>query len=183
MLSPDDITARDFGREVHGYEVNAVRSYLAEIAAAHAALQAELEVARRAPAPGGDPFADMGASVAAVLRAAKESADQVLSAATGEAATVRADADRYSDGLRQEADELRVAAQQAHDLARAQSDRMMLEARERAEQVDAQTAERVARVRVSLMEANEEMQLAVLALSEVSAMEPAAETPSEPSWG
>src|SRR3954447_18700606 len=108
MMRPEDIQNRDFLVGMRGYDKDDVRSFLAEVAAEHAALQTELEALASAPAPqppvaapapvapaapvaetGADDFENLGASVAAILRAAKGSAAEVTHEAEARAMQVR----------------------------------------------------------------------------------------------
>lgn len=219
-MKSEDIQNRDFLVGMRGYDRDDVRSFLAEVAADHAALQAELEArvlpSIEAPAPPArDDFENLGAGVAAILRAAKESATDVTDEADVRALELREAADTYAASLRQQADELRAAAQgtaaetkqraaqQADELraaaqasldgAHAEAESILLDATERARSIEIETEARLrnkveaiitdADSRISaarelesilrdrLQQANEELQLALMALGESADVE------------
>src|SRR4051812_39934029 len=108
-MRPEDIQHRDFLVGMRGYDKDDVRSFLAEVAAEHAALQRELEARVSTPAPAAaaapapvaaaaadDDFENLGASVAAILRAAKGSAAELTEEAEVRALEVREAAYTYA---------------------------------------------------------------------------------------
>jgi DivIVA domain-containing protein len=175
-MRPEDILERDFMVGLRGYDKDEVRSFLAEIAADHSEVLTELEALRAAPpveaapieaaAPATDEFENLGASVAAILRAAKESSGEITEAAEAQATSmreaaeshatsvreaaeaqateVREAADRYADGVRRQADEARASAQGIVDEARTQADAILREATERVAQLELEAEARVA---------------------------------------
>jgi DivIVA domain-containing protein len=217
-MRPEDIQHRDFLVGMRGYDKDDVRSFLAEIAAEHGALQAELEAARSVAAaplpvaatPEQDDFENLGASVAAILRAAKGSAAEVTQDAEAQAQAVREEADTYAASLRQQADnirsaasdaaadtraraeamadELRAAAQASLDEAHAEAERILRDASDKARGIEIETEARLrnkvealladaegrineaqareATLRSRLQDANEELQLALMALGD-----------------
>lgn len=208
-MRPEDIQDRDFLVGLRGYDKDEVRAFLAEVAAEHASLLAELEQARstpNAPAPPAamappqaevsDDFDNLGSSVAAIVRAAKESATEITAEADArasqlleEADTIRREAQESSEELRRraraEADELRRAAETVLDEAQGRADAVVREAGERAREIELQheaklnsrseeVARREAAARVRLAEAAEELELAIEALNEPGRPEPSA---------
>lgn len=218
-MKPEDIQDRDFMVGLRGYDKDEVRSFLAEIAANHAQVLAELDESRTlgaveapgaAAAPARDDFENLGASVAAILRAAKDSAGEISSEADLRATEVREDADRYAANLREQADAIRSnaaqgadsvrvaaaaqaqqqreAAQASLDEAHDQAERILKNASDRANaleietearlrnRVDAMVAEADRRIadaqekedslRSRLLDTNDELQLALMALGE-----------------
>jgi DivIVA domain-containing protein len=216
-MNPEEIQSRDFLVGLRGYDKDEVRSFLAEVAAEHASLLAAIEssqtnvaqlteAAAAAPAPAAatDDFENLGASVAAILRTAKESAGEITGDAAHRANELRAEAERYAEEVRQRAEELRAqaaneadevrrsaqataeelraAAQSSLDEARAEADRILREANERVAQLEIEAEARVnnrideatrreAALRNRLQEANEELQLALMALGDPIAAE------------
>lgn len=180
-MRPEDIQGRDFLVGLRGYDKEEVRSFLAEVATAHAAALSELSAARDlpapAPAPVRDDFENLGASVAAILRAAKESAAEITGEAEGKATEIREGAARYAETVRRQADEAGASVQESIDTARAQADQIVREATERARQAELEHTARVANqldearrreaaMRARLHEAAEEVQLALVALGD-----------------
>lgn len=210
-MKPEDIQGRDFLVGLRGYDKDEVREFLTEVASEHAALLSEVDQLRHAPASAApDDFETLGASVAAILRSAKESASEITGAADVAAAQVRDEAESYAASLRQqaeeeranadaaaqdlraqasaEAEERRRSAQVALEEARAEAERIVREATERANtlgieaearirnQTESMLAEAAARaaevarheemLRQRLLEAADEVGLALLALGE-----------------
>jgi DivIVA domain-containing protein len=203
-MRPEDILERDFMVGLRGYDKDEVRSFLAEIASDQAALLTELETLRAAPpvaapAPAepapvlvqagpGDEFENLGASVAAILRAAKESSSEITDAAETQAAAtlqaaetqateIREAAERYAESVRRQADEVRESAAAITEEARASADAVLREANERAAQLDLETEARIATkieeaqrraiaLKSTLLAASEELQLALVALDD-----------------
>jgi cell division initiation protein len=170
-MKPEDIHGRDFLVGLRGYDKEEVRSFLAEVAAEHAALLAEVGRAKAAPqAPAHDDFENLGASVASILRAAKESASEIT-----------ADAEQHAAAIRSEAEGIR-------ERAIAESDRIMTEARERAAAMESEleqqvaqgiqeASERASSLRARLLEAGDELQLALHALGGDAGAAPRREEP------
>lgn len=200
-MRPEDILERDFMVGLRGYDKDEVRAFLAEIASDQADLLAELDALRSAPAPEvveaapvmvqaapGDEFENLGASVAAILRAAKESSSEItdaaetqaaatLQAAEAQATEIREAAERYAGSVRRQADEVRESAAAVAEEARASADAILREANERAAQLDLETEARLATkieeaqrrataLKSTLLAASEELQLALVALDE-----------------
>lgn len=197
-MRPEDIRERDFMVGLRGYDKDEVRSFLSEIADAHGAALAEIEQLRSAPpvaaapvvapADDRDEFEHLGASVAAILRVAKESAAEMSADAEARAAEIRAaaetqatqtreSAERYAESMRGQADEVRSQAQGALDNARAQADAIVREANERASRISMEVEARIASrieeaerradaLRASLSAASEELQQALVALDD-----------------
>jgi DivIVA domain-containing protein len=196
-MKPEDIQGRDFLVGLRGYDKDEVRIFLAEVAAAHEAVLTELDAARTAPvveAPAPAPatsdntFDDLGASVAAILRTAQESASGIAGDAATKAAELKEAAERYATSLREEAEVARdmaldaaegIKTQAAAELAeaRAQAERIVREATETVRQIEiesearmnnkaAEVAAREAALRSRLAEASEELQLALVALGD-----------------
>lgn len=188
-MRPEDILNHDFLVGLRGYDKDEVRAFLAEVAAEHAAL---LAVAARAPAPTtttmmGDNFENLGAGVAAILRTAQESANEITNEAESRARAMLEDAERVrsqAEGSVQamrekvaaDAEGLRQQAQQQVAEARAEADRLISAATERARQIEVEhearmneKAEEITRregaIRQRLLEAADELQLALVALS------------------
>jgi hypothetical protein len=139
-------------------------------------------------ASAGDEFENLGASVAAILRAAKESSSEITEAAETQAAAtlqaaetqateIREAAERYAESVRRQADEVRESAAAITDEARAAADAVLREASERAAQLDLETEAKVATkieeaqrraiaLKSTLLAASEELQLALVALDD-----------------
>ena len=188
-MRPEDIINRDFLVGLRGYDKDEVRQFLVEIADAHGAVLAELEQARYAassavatevtptpaPAPAGDDFENLGASVAAIIRQAKASADELKAEAQAQIAADRHAADADIDRANEEAAVIRADARAQLEQARAEAERLVTEATERCRQIqiehdarmanrEEEFARREANARQRLTEATEELQLALLAL-------------------
>lgn len=172
-MNPEDIQGRDFLVGLRGYDKDEVRDFLTEVANEHAALLSEVDQLRNAPAlavaaapvVARDDFEELGASVAAILRTAKESASEITGSADAAAAQAREDAERYAADLRQqaedaranataaadelragaaaEADELRGSAQAVLEEARAEADRIVRDATERANTMEIEAEARI----------------------------------------
>ncbi|MCP3912386.1 MAG: DivIVA domain-containing protein [Actinomycetia bacterium] len=145
-LTPDEISGRTFETVRKGYDPVQVDAFLARVAADVRLLLA------RMPDEGSDPFARMGNEVAALLRAAQDTAQSVVADAETEATDARslarteateirseADADRESarhtlDGARQEA---AAIASQAEEQARARVRGVLTEAEARLRDLEA----------------------------------------------
>ena len=182
-MKPEEIQGRDFLVGLRGYDKDEVREFLSEIAAEHAAIQAELEELRRAPvaiatAEPRDDFENLGASVAAILRTAKESAAEITSGADAAAMQVREEAERYAETLRQQAEETRAyAAEAAEEVrrqataeieqlrteaqttlveARAEAERLVREATERVRQLEVEAEARIRNQTEAMLREHEE---------------------------
>lgn len=185
MLNPADIESRDFLVVVHGYHKSEVRAFLAEVAAAHAEVLAQLESEPVAD----DDFDSLGTGVANILKAARASAAEITGAAEAlrsEAAEIRAQSAVDADHLRAEAAAIRAdAAREADDLrseaaiiledARARADRLEMEATTRARRIEIEAEasvrnrldavrEREVAIRDRLLELGEELRMAQLTL-------------------
>lgn len=200
-MRPEDILERDFMVGLRGYDKDEVRSFLAEIASDQAGLLAELDALRSgstsipapeaapvAAAPAADEFENLGASVAAILRAAKESSSEItdaaetqaaatLQAAESQATEIREAAERYAESVRRQADEVRESAAIVAEEARSSADAVLREANERAAQLDLETEAKIATkieeaqrraiaLKSTLLAASEELQLALVALDD-----------------
>jgi DivIVA domain-containing protein len=199
-MRPEEILERDFMIGLRGYDKDEVRSFLAEIASGVADLVKERDALRTAaatappppaPAPVAPPvdeFENLGASVAAILRAAKESAAEITASAETQAGAVRhaaevqatearEAAERYAESVRRQADELRASSSTIVDEARSQADAVLREAHERAAQLDIETEAKVASkvedvqrraiaLRATLAAASDELQLVLVALDD-----------------
>jgi DivIVA domain-containing protein len=161
-MKPEEIQNREFLVGLRGYDKDEVQSFLSEVALEYEALQRENDELRSSPqvATSGsagaavDEFESLGSSVAAILRAAKESASQITAGADDAALQVRDEAEHYSVSLRQQAEETLAAANETAESlrhrvsveteemrraaavaladARAEADRILREANERA---------------------------------------------------
>ncbi len=139
-LTPDDIERRTFAIEDRGYDRDEVRRFLFEVAATvrqareTSATTAGGDTARLATdrpgpdQPGRDPFAQLGAEVAEVLRAAHDSVAGRLAAAELEAALIRERAEADALEVRRQAE---VDATWQHDRAK----RVLIAAQEQAETI------------------------------------------------
>lgn len=171
-LTPDQIEQRTFALVTDGYDPEAVRRFLLEVAATvRVALHATNLTPAPAPAPapsGGDPFERVGAEVAGVLRAAEDAATALRTEAEEEAAAVRAEAERELLALRSATDdeigELLERARREADavLQRAETDALTHHDRARRlltaaqEQADAIVAEAEAQGKAVLANAREQ---------------------------
>lgn len=137
-LTPEEIEARRFRLAPNGYDCEAVDRFLAEIT----------EALREQPAPtgGSDEFSRVGQEIAAVLRAARDSAGAVRAEAEGQAAAARSRAEAEATDLRKEAKAQLHQAQQTLAEARSQAELLVAEAEHHAEEI--KHAERVARQRL-----------------------------------
>ena len=137
-LTPEEIEARRFRLAPNGYDCEAVDRFLAEIT----------EALREQPAltPGSDEFSRVGQEIAAVLRAARDSAGAVRAEAEGQAAAARSRAELEATDLRKEAKAQLHQAQQTLAEAKDQAELLVREAEHHAEQI--KMAERVARQRL-----------------------------------
>jgi DivIVA domain-containing protein len=179
QLSPDEIERREFPRADDGFDPDAVRAYLREVAAT---LRERSE---------GDPAGALGAELAAVLRSARDDvaavraraerdAAEVVADAEREAATVRALAARDAATVRETAERERAEARRDAEARRAELERELRAARRRAEIELAEASERLERltaaerrVRERLATAQGEL-LAALDRPEAEAEAPAA---------
>lgn len=164
-MRPEDIQNHDFLVGLRGYDKDDVRSFLAQVASEHATLLAELDDARRvavteAPAPPAaeapDDFENLGASVAAVLRAAKESARELLTEAEERhAGAVRA----AEDALRQaraDAEQIRLDAGNAVADAQAEADEIRTTVRATVAEAEAEADQIRATAQASIGDARAE---------------------------
>jgi DivIVA domain-containing protein len=137
-LTPEEIEARRFRLAPNGYDCEAVDRFLADIT----------EALREQPAPtsGSDEFSRVGQEIAAVLRAARDSAGAVRAEAKGQAAAARSRAEAEATDLRKEAKAQLHQAQQTLAEARSQAELLVAEAEHHAEEI--KHAERVARQRL-----------------------------------
>jgi DivIVA domain-containing protein len=185
-MRPDEILHRDFLVGLRGYDKDEVRSFLADVAAEHANLLAELDAVRSgapapaAPAPAAkaedeDDFENLGASVAAILKTAKASAAEMTQAAEARAAQTREEIEDLRYRAVVEADELKAAAKATLDEAKAEAARIVQDAKDRARPAEAEAEARIANraedagrreagIRTRLQEAADELQLALVAL-------------------
>lgn len=159
---PERIRLRTFARVRKGYDPNQVHEYLGRVAEIVQDLLDEMdelreraEGAQAAPAPAPapamqaeatetpeprDPFGELGAHVAEVLRTAEQHAERLraetdeqskkaISEARQEAARVRQVAQQDADALRERAEEdaerIRASASEALDAARGEAERML----------------------------------------------------------
>jgi cell division initiation protein len=199
-MRPFDIQNRSFLVGLRGYDKDEVRSFLAEVASEHAEVLAELEALRSddQPSPASvdrDDFDGVGASVAAILRAAKVSAAEVTTQAedlrdraVAEADSIRAQASDEAERIIRDATE-RAAQLEAETSGRLDgriedAERIVREATERAAQIDAEASalfdgrfdevsRREAATKARLLEAGDELHRALVALGEVDLREPA----------
>ena len=137
-LTPEEIEARRFRLAPNGYDCEAVDRFLAEI----------VEALREQPAATGssDEFSRVGQEIAAVLRAARDSAGAVRAEAEGQAAAARSRAEAEANDLRKEAKAQLHQAQQTLAEAREQAELVVAEAEHHADEI--KHAERVARQRL-----------------------------------
>ena len=160
-MKPEEIQGREFLVGLRGYDKDEVQTFLAEVALEYEALQRENDELRASGltlpdpnAPEVDEFESLGASVATILRAAKDSAAEITSVADQAALQVREEAERYASSLHQQAEEALSSANEAAETlrhrvsaeteeirraasvaladARAEADRILREANERA---------------------------------------------------
>lgn len=104
-LTPDQIEQHTFSLVAQGYEPEAVRKFLLEVAATvrlalHTTNVTAATAASTPPPPPADPFERVGAEVAGVLRAAEDAANALRVEAEEEAAALRAGAEEEAATLR-----------------------------------------------------------------------------------
>ncbi len=134
LMSADQIRRREFVTIRRGYDPDQVRDYLEQLADQVEQMQSLVREARmqagaaqRAQAqPRIDPYEELAARVANVIRSADEAADRIRRDAT-------TDADRQVTEARTDADRIRSDAQTRAAEARAAAERTLVEARERAD--------------------------------------------------
>src|SRR5205807_362367 len=159
-MNPEDIQNRDFFVGLRGYDRDEVHTFLAEVAAEHAALLDEVHAYRNNPlatTPPVDPIAELGASVTAVLRTANDQAEQIAAQAREAADESRREAEEHATHLRQEAAEyaahirreaeddagrIRAEATQTLERAHEQATRILREADEAVERIEADAERR-----------------------------------------
>ena len=170
-MTPEEIQSREFLVGLRGYDKDEVQTFLAEVALEYEALQRQNDELRSSGgiAPGldedVDEFESLGSSVAAILRAAKESAGEITSSADEAALKVREEAESYATTLHQQAEEALTAATESAEAlrhrvaaeteemrraasvaladARAEADRILREANERAGSLATEAEERI----------------------------------------
>lgn len=197
-MRPEDIQNHDFLVGLRGYDKDEVRTFLAEVAAEHAALLAAVEQSRAssvavAPPANDDDFESLGAGVAAILRTAKEQAGEITNdaqtraaALSEEAESIRREAKESAQALHQrindEAEGLRQQAEQHVADARAEAERIVREATDRVRHIEVEHEARMnnrteeitrreAATRARLVEAADELQLALVALNDGESVE------------
>ena len=162
-MQPEEIHHRDFLVGLRGYDKDEVRSFLADVAAEHAGVLRELEqlremvAAQPAAATIRDDFEDLGASVASILRAAKESAAELTGEAEQHAASIRSEAAAIREGAIAEGERIIAAAR---DRAAA----MEAEIEERVEARVREATDHAAALKQRLLEAGDELSNALEAL-------------------
>jgi DivIVA domain-containing protein len=137
-LSPEEIEARRFRLAPNGYDCEAVDRFLAEIT--------EALREQAATAAGSDEFSRVGHEIAAVLRAARDSAGAVKAEAEGHAAAARSRAELEADDVRKQAKAQLIEAQETLSEAKERAEAVVREAEENAQAIH--HAERVARQRL-----------------------------------
>jgi cell division initiation protein len=146
LPSAEQIRRRQFATVRRGFDPDQVQDYLNQVATQVEALEKELREQRLqvggrgdappAPAPppaqavptGGDPYEELSARLASVLRAADEQAQHLV----GDA---RAEAKKLLDEAQAEADAIKVGAQASAEEARAKSAQELERAREEADRI------------------------------------------------
>ena len=112
MVSPEEIEGRQFQVGLRGYDVEEVRSFLAQVAVAYRTALEELERRRSAdpqhlPSPetadGASSYESVGREVAMVLTSAREAADQIKQRANVQVAEIIDAAQRKAFELQMEA--------------------------------------------------------------------------------
>jgi len=143
LLSPDQIRRREFVTTRRGYDPDQVRDYLEQVARQVEQMEGLIrearlgaEAAARAQAqPKTDPYEQLAARMANLLRVADQDAERTRREAGEEA-------DRLLREARADADRVRLDAQARAEEARDSADRALREARERADRTIAGLATR-----------------------------------------
>jgi DivIVA domain-containing protein len=134
LVSGEQIRRREFVTTRRGYDADQVRQYLEEIAGQvdlmgsmirEARLEAET-AARAGTKAQTDPYEQLAARVASVLREADDTAERLLTQG-------RLEADRLLTEARREADHIRTDAQATAEQARADAERALGQARDEAD--------------------------------------------------
>lgn len=143
LASAEQIRRREFVTTRRGYDPEQVRDYLDKIAdqvgqmeSMLRAARLEAEAAARAAAgPKIDPYEELAARVAGLLRVADEEAERIRREA-------REEGERIIREARADADRITIDAQSKAEEAKAESERVLREARERADRTIAGLAAR-----------------------------------------
>jgi DivIVA domain-containing protein len=112
----EEIRSKEFFVDARGYERNEVRAFLRAVADEIESLQRELSEVRASghgPADAIDPVDLLGQHVAGIVRASRDSAEQLIQEAQNAAAAYRALADEQARRVQGEAEERRARATQA----------------------------------------------------------------------
>lgn len=135
LISPEQIRRREFVTIRRGYDPDQVRAYLDQLAeqmelmrSMQREAQAEAEAALRATAqPRVDPYEQLGARVATVIKEADHAAETIRSDAQQDAERLtreaRIEADRIRTDAQGKAEEARARAETAVRMAREETDR------------------------------------------------------------
>jgi DivIVA domain-containing protein len=143
LASAEQIRRREFVTTRRGYDPDQVRDYLEQIAdqvgqmesmVREARLEAEAAM-RAAAAPRIDPYEQLAARVAGLIRAADEEAERIRRDA-------REEAERILREARADADRITIDAQSKAEEAKAEGERALREAREQADRTIAGLATR-----------------------------------------
>jgi DivIVA domain-containing protein len=138
LMSADQIRRREFVTTRRGYDPEQVRAYLEQVAEqvelmrsslldARSQVQAPVRVSVAPKEPAPDPYEQLGARVASVIREADETADKIRRDARRESEQLtreaRTDADRIRTDAQANAEEAKVRADAAVRAAREEADR------------------------------------------------------------
>ncbi len=140
-ITPDEIETNVFPLVRRGYDPMAVDDFLKEVADTLSQAQGGLATppvaeapAPEAPAPvQPDGYNQLGEEVAAILRQAHESVEELRHRAEADAALIRQNAQREADELTRRADADRQAAAIELEAARGESDRILGDVQRRAD--------------------------------------------------
>lgn len=203
-MTPEEIEGREFFVGLRGYDKDEVHQFLAEVAQGQRRLIEELDAALTGQQPAAvaarrHDFEDLGASIAAILRTAEESASSMTLEAEAAALTLRDDAERYAEERRRAADDyaaakrtqvddLHAMASRAAEDAHEEAERRLADAEERIRVMEVESTDRARAaaeslvvdaggrlaevnrradgMRARLREANDEIQLALMALGD-----------------
>jgi cell division initiation protein len=134
LASAEQIRRRQFVTVRRGYDPEQVRDYLERVAAHVEQMEAMMREARleaeaatqTASSPKTDPYEQLGARVAGVIRAADEEAERIRR-------ETRQETERILREARADADRIALDAQSRAEEAKAESERVLREAREHAD--------------------------------------------------
>ncbi len=170
LPSAEQIRRREFATTRRGYDPDQVRDYLGQVADQVAALeeqlrQARLEAEAARAEPRRDPYREVAARIADLLRAADQQAEGILREA-------REEARRTLEEARAEADRIRLDAQSRAEEARQEGQEALRRAREDAERMLAGLTARRTSLVSQLKEMHERLLGAVRELGSVTGASP-----------